>query len=263
MAIGISSSCFYPLETEKSLVRVGETGAKITEVFFNSPSELEKGFLNELNEIKNSYGMEIKALHPFMSFAEGFYIFSGYKRRFHDSLEMYSKFFEAAAQIGAKLFVLHGAKVLEIDKEEYAERLFLLGERAKSFDVSVAHENVVDYVGQDPGFMAYLKSQLGSDFKMVLDIKQARRTKVDPYEFIERTGESIVHVHLSDFKGALDCLPPGEGEFDFSKLFRALSDRERSYIIELYSRNFESDSQLVKAMEFLKGEALKKLIHNS
>ena len=40
MNIGASSSCFYPLETEKSLLLVGKAGIRITEVFFNSPSEL-------------------------------------------------------------------------------------------------------------------------------------------------------------------------------------------------------------------------------
>ena len=251
MQIGISSSCFYPLETEKSLVRVGETGAKLTEVFVNSPSELDKSFLKELNLIKNFYGMEIKSLHPFMSFGEGYYIFSDYKRRFTDSLEMYSRFFEATAEIGAKLFVLHGAKILVIDKEEYAERLFLLGERAKSFGVSVAHENVVDYVGQDPDFMLYLKNRLSDDFKMVLDLKQARRAKVDPFEFIRKIGENIVHVHVSDFRNGEDCLPPGEGNFDFTKLFRELNGYEGSYIIELYTHNFDSDKQIVNGLNYL------------
>ena len=251
MPIGISSSCFYPLETEKALVRVGETGAKITEVFVNSPSELEKSFLKELNSIKSAYGMEIRSLHPFMSFAEGFYIFSNYKRRFLDSLEMYSKFFEAAAEIGAKRFVLHGTKILTIDKEEYADRLYLLGKRAESFGVSVAHENVVDYVGQDPDFMLYLKNQLGDDFKMVLDLKQARRAKVDPFDFIRKIGDSIVHVHVSDFKNGEDCLPPGEGNFDFSKLFGEMRGYNGSYIIELYNNNFQDDGQLVKAMNYL------------
>lgn len=253
MEIGISSSCFYPLETEKSLIRVGETGTRKAEVFFNSPSELEKPFLKELNAIKNGYGMEIVSFHPFMSFAEGFYIFSDYKRRFTDSLDFYSYFFEAAAQIGAKLFVLHGAKKLIIEKGEYAERFHLLNKRANEFGVTVAHENVVDYVGEQPDFMMYLKNQLGKEFKMVLDVKQARRTGVDPFEFISKIGENIAHVHLSDSKDEFDCLPPGEGSFDFRRLFGELSRKgyNGNYIIELYSNNFSHDEQIVKAKKFL------------
>ena len=38
--IGASTACFYPLETERALKRVGELGFSTAEVFFNSFSEL-------------------------------------------------------------------------------------------------------------------------------------------------------------------------------------------------------------------------------
>ena len=106
MNIGASSSCFYPLETEKSLLLVGKAGIRITEVFFNSPSELEVPFIKQLEKIKNEYSMDITAVHPFMSFAEGYNIFSSYRRRFDDSLELFKKYFEAAAALGARFLNL-------------------------------------------------------------------------------------------------------------------------------------------------------------
>ena len=36
MDIGLSSACFYPLETEKSVLRACETGAKTIEIFMNA-----------------------------------------------------------------------------------------------------------------------------------------------------------------------------------------------------------------------------------
>lgn len=262
MKIGISSACFYPLETEKSLKLVGEAGAKVTELFFNSPSELKKPFLNELIEIKNNYGMEIASVHPFMSFAEGFYIFSSYVRRFEDSLDMYSRFFEAAATLGAKLFVLHGSKEPSIAGAEYAQRLFQLGNRAKEFGVQIAHENVVHYVGQRPEFMLYLKEQLGNDFKMTLDIKQAKRANQDPFEFIRLLGNSIVHVHVSDNTRNHDCLPPGKGHVNFEHLFSSLNKTgyNGKYIIELYKHNFNGSEELTEAQEYLSA-LLQKVTH--
>ena len=126
MRIGVSSSCYYPLETEKSLVRLGEMGVKTAEVFFNSPSELTGGLFREICEIKSYYGMDIVSFHPFMSFAEGYFLFSSYERRFYDSLEMiYKPCFEAAAKLGAKYVILHGARGKKtIPDEEYAERFF-------------------------------------------------------------------------------------------------------------------------------------------
>lgn len=254
MRIGMSSSCFYPEETEVSLRRIGEAGAETAEIFFNSPSELHGDLLRELCAIKAQYGMDVVSVHPFMSFAEGFWLFSEYERRFRDSLEFYPRFFEAAEALGAHLFVLHGAKHLKIEPERYAERLFLLNERAKPFGVQVAHENVVYYVGEDPAFMRQLQTQLGRDFAMVLDLKQACRAGVDPFAFIEAVGDGIVHVHISDSDADHDCLPPGKGTFLFPRLFRALEGAGYGgkYIIELYRHNFTDERDLSEAQAFLR-----------
>ena len=51
MSVGISTACFYPAATEEALRCVAEAGAKVTEVFFNSPSELEPDFLRRISSI--------------------------------------------------------------------------------------------------------------------------------------------------------------------------------------------------------------------
>ena len=48
MEIGASTACFYPIETEKALKKVCDLGFKTTEVFVNSPCELEDNFVKEL-----------------------------------------------------------------------------------------------------------------------------------------------------------------------------------------------------------------------
>lgn len=257
MEIGASSACFYPLETEKAFERIAGLGFRHSEIFFNSPSELDSSFLNELKAISRACGTGITSLHPYTSFAEGYILFSGYKRRFNDGLELYKRYFNAASVLGAEYIVLHGAKALrEISAEEYAERFARLNEAAKSFGCTVAHENVVNFVGQTPEFMKIMKKHIGDDFKMVLDIKQARRTGVDPLCFIEAMGSSIVHVHLSDFNNGCDCLPPCEkGSFDFEALFRALDKVgfDGKCMIELYSDNFSSEAEITDAAKYLEG----------
>ena len=255
MEIGASSACFYPLETEKSFLNIAELGIRHSEIFFNAPSELEISFLRELERIKNAYDIDVVSLHPYRSFAEGYDIFSSYKRRYEDSIEKHKKYFHAAATLGAKYIVLHGSKYkTDITQEEYADRLGELGEIAKKFSCNVAHENVVDFVGQTPEFMAYLKSQLGEDFKMVLDVKQARRSGCDPLDYIKTVGNSIVHVHLSDYDTTRDCIPPSdEGFFDFRRLFTELHKigYNGKYIIELYSNGFQKKEEIVKSARYL------------
>lgn len=63
----MSSACFYPLETEKSLIRAAKTGAKTVEIFMNSDSEFEKPFLDLLCNIKNEYGLRIPSVHTMAS----------------------------------------------------------------------------------------------------------------------------------------------------------------------------------------------------
>ncbi|MGN0468224.1 MAG: sugar phosphate isomerase/epimerase family protein [Acutalibacteraceae bacterium] len=255
MEIGVSSSCFYPLETEIALEKLGKLGVKTAEVFFNSPSETESGFVKELCKIKNYYGINIVSFHPFMSFAEGYYIFSDYERRFKDSLEMYKPMFEAAAQIGAKFFVLHGAKdIRPIPDEEYANRFYIFSQTAKQFGITTAHENVVGYVGQTPQFMAKMKRLLEDDFKMVLDIKQARRAKQNPFDFIDAVGKNIIHLHLSDCSQTEDCLPPYKGGLtDFSALFQKVLEAGicADGVVEVYKNNYTDEIQLKEAMEYL------------
>lgn len=256
MDLGVSSSCLYPLETEKALRIIGELGIKHSELFFNSPSELTDNYLRELCKIKDYYGIDIATFHPYMSFAEGFYIFSSYKRRFYDSLEMYKPMFNAAAVTGAKYFIMHGAKnPMEISKEEYAERFYLFNKTANEFGISVAHENVVHYASEKPEFLAYLKKNLGNSFKAVLDVKQARRANENPYCFTEELGNSIVHLHLSDFKKGEDCLLPCEsGLFDFKGYLSYFEENgyEGKALIEVYRRNYSDPKQLKESLDYLK-----------
>ena len=56
----MSSSCFYPEETEKSLIKCGELGFKNVEIFVNTYSELIEPMRNEFKIIKNM--SDIKSL---------------------------------------------------------------------------------------------------------------------------------------------------------------------------------------------------------
>ena len=58
MSVGISTSCFYPLETELSLEEIAKAGVKTTEVFFNAQCELKPAFVDMLLEIKNRYNLK-------------------------------------------------------------------------------------------------------------------------------------------------------------------------------------------------------------
>lgn len=246
--LGVSSACYYPETTETSFLKCCQAGFENIELFFNSPSELSDEFINDILRIKNEYGINIPSVHPFMSFAESFYLFSSYERRFYDILDLYKRFFEVMQKLDSEIFVMHGAKIPgSIDNEMYFERFGKLAEIGNNFNVKVCQENVVHYRSESISFLTEMKNYLKDDFHLVLDIKQAKRAERSPFNFIEKLSDSIVHVHISDHNNENTCIPPCEGSFDFPQFFRKLSEKGYcgKFIIELYNHSYKNESQIV------------------
>ena len=252
MKTGMSSACFYPLETEKSVKKCGEMGFKNIEIFVNSYCELNGDIKNEIKTICDYYGMRVCSVHPFTSFAESFVFFGSYGRRVDDGIEFYKNYFEFASFLGAGLINLHGAKTLyTVDNEEYFNRYARLFEAGKDFGITVSQENVVDYRSQSPVFIKRMSDYLGDNFALTLDLKQCRRAGEKALDFIEAVGEKIKAVHISDYIDGSDCVPPFEGKEDFDSIVGALKAKEYkgNYFIELYSNGFESEAQIITEAE--------------
>lgn len=252
--IGISSSCFYPQETEKAFQLLGENEIKTAEIFINAQSEFQRSFIDELNAIRNHYGIQVASVHPYSSFAENFMLFSSYKRRFNDFLGELPLHFEAARLLGAKYYVVHGIRTPgSIADEEYFERFAAMIALGKEFGILPVQENVVRHRSQSPDFLLKMKAFLGDDFKMVLDTKQALRAGFSAFDFTRQLGQSICHVHISDYSQANDCITPLKGLLDFRRLFAELEllGYDGSYIIELYNNGFRDIFELKQAINAL------------
>lgn len=256
MKIGASTSCFYPLETEKALIKVCELGYKNAEVFMNAPSELEEPFLKKLNTIAKDGGTDIVSVHPFSSFMESTCIFSDYQRRYDDFIYIYEKTCHAAAVLGAEYVVIHGAVAkpkIPIPNERYFERFNNLIEIGKREGVTVCQENVNRFKSESIDFCKKMRSALGDDYHMVFDIKQTIRAHQDTFAFLEEFKHNIVHMHISDNTPERDCLPPGKGSFNYKKMFDILNsaDYNGTYMIEIYSLGFDVEKELKESKVFL------------
>ncbi len=248
---GMSSSCFYPLEMKQSFLNVIDTGMECCEVFINTKSEFKKEFTAQLVKLKNASGIDIVSLHPYTSFAENTMLFSSYKQRFTDFfIDDLQLHFEAAAALGAKYYVLHGMREGgSICEKEYFERFAKIVELSKSFGLLAVQENVVHLSSQNPDFLVRMKNYIGDDLRLVLDIKQALRANFSPFEFIEKLGNIIAHIHISDHNKNKDCILPLSGFFDFPKLFKKMNSLgyDGAYIIELYESGYNSISDIIEA----------------
>ena len=252
--VGISTACFYPLETELSFFKLCDAHTGSCEVFFNTSCELEGSFVGTLRERQRECGIKVTSVHPYSSFAESYGLFSSYNRRYRDTLEQYKRYFGVMNTLGADILVIHGAKPgLSITDEEFFERFGELVSEGKKQGCTVAQENVVHYKSESPDFLLRMKSAVGADFSMVLDNKQALRAGYEPYEFIDALGGSIVHVHLSDHDASSDCIPPGEGVFDYTALFSRLKKAGYTgdYTVELYAKSYTEEAQIYSARDHL------------
>jgi len=252
MKLGVSTASFYPLETEIALDNIGKAGIKNTEIFFNCESELKDSFIDILLDIKSEYGINIASVHPTMSLAESFMIFSAYERRFYEAVEKYRRYSEIAARLGAKYIIMHGGKPNGIlSDEEYCERYMILKENCLKNGVTVLQENVAKFRSGDIEFLRSMVDILGKDAEFCIDIKQAVRCNLEPIEFAKEFLPYTKHFHISDHSLAGDCLLPLSGSFNFKELFSILKENkyQGSMIIEVYSYCYKKFNEIYTSYE--------------
>lgn len=253
MKFGISTACFYPMNTEEALEFLGKKKVPITEIFINSHCELDEEFTDLLNSIRLKYGIEINSIHACGSLGEPYFLFSEYERRYNETREFYKKYYAAAQKLGAKMVILHGDSLRgHVSLEEYSKRLSEMNEDAARFGVVVSHENVNRFRMAVPENVKALKA-INKEQTFTFDIKQTIRAGVDAYEMLETMGDKIVNVHISDNTIYKDCLLPGCGSFDFGTFFKKLEDMnyDGACLIEVYRHSYNEYNDLIDAYKFV------------
>jgi sugar phosphate isomerase/epimerase len=97
---------------------------------------------------------------------------------------------------------------------------------------------------------------LGSAAKFVLDTKQTIRSGENIFETIDKLGNSIVHIHISDNGEKGDCLLIGEGTFNINEFLKKLSAKgfNGSVMLELYRENFKNVYDLKNSYDLIKSK---------
>ncbi len=254
MRIGVSTACLYPMPTEQAFRTLGEFDIRETEIFFNAECETRGELFREIRAIQAEYGLNVQAVHPYFTFAESRLLFDEYRRRFLDGIEYVKRLCETCRALDSDRLILHGEREpFKISESEYMERFGELAVQTKKLGVTLTQENVVRFRSQDADYLSRMRRQLGDLFAMTLDVKQAVRCGLDPTELARRFAPQIVHLHLSDHGKRGDCLPIGEGTFDFPKLFRVLRDSGfcGDGVLELYRSCYDDPQILPKCAEKL------------
>lgn len=254
MNIGVSTASLYPLHIEDAFAKLAEMGVKTAETFANSTCEAREPYVSQICEMRDKNNMIIPSFHPFSSPMESVFLFSTYDRRVEEMLSMYREFFGSMNKLGAKIFVLHGAILSsKCPVEHYLKQFRLLAEAGREFGVTVAQENVSYCMSGNLEFLKTMKRELGDYANFVLDLKQARRSGADPFDYIDALGTSIVHCHLSDANADSDCLPIGKGNFDFMRFSEKMLSLgfDGAFIVELYRSNYRDFIELKQSVDVL------------
>lgn len=255
MELGVSTSCLYPLETEKSLELVAKNGVKSCEIFFNATCELEPDFVDILYRIKKEYGTQVISLHPTLSLAESFMIFSAYERRIQEGLDKYRRYGEIAAKLGAKYVIMHGGKPNGVlDDDEYCERFLQVADVVSQNGAVLLQENVFNFRANEIPFLKNMVRNLGEKANFCLDVKQSIRGGYTPFDVLDAVGANVRHLHISDHDSSSDCLLPLDGDFDFIKLFERMKDfdYDGAAMIEVYSWAYKNYDQIFSSYKNLR-----------
>lgn len=250
---GVSSASLYPLHTEDAVRKLAEMGVRNAEIFINDFSESEGEIFEDILKTVRDYEMNIVSVHPFPPMESG-YLFSEYDRRQKTHLDIYKRYFHCMNRLGAKIFVLHGAILSsKCPDERYFEQYSKLLDIAEEQGITIAQENICYCKSKDIDFLRRLKENCGERVKYLLDIKQAVRAGISPFELIETLGNDIVHIHISDNSPEGDCLPVGKGSFDFVKLVEKLNGigYDGAMLIELYRHNYGEYNELYEGMKII------------
>ena len=248
---GISSACFYPLDTVKSLETCAAAGFDTAEIFINTDSEMSGGYYRDLCSFVRGAHMDIVSVHPFTSGYENVLFFAGYERRISDGIEYYKKYFDFAASLGARFVVFHGNNMKNVfcGFEKYAEIFRRINSAAHEFGVELIHENTTWCIARDAEGVRGLRRAC-PEMKFVFDAKQACRGGYDPYAVLEAMGESAVHFHFNDWINGR-CAPPFSGTLDIPRIISSFrkNNYEGAAVIEVYRENFSDVSELVRAKD--------------
>ncbi|MDO4483187.1 MAG: sugar phosphate isomerase/epimerase [Clostridia bacterium] len=259
MKIGLSAAAFYGLmETEEQAAYIRRFPIDTCEIFLETHCEYTKSF-GEL--VREKLGdMHCTSVHPKGTQFEPD-IFARSMHQYHDGMKAFRGVLDSAQAIGAKYYVMHGphsvSSRMTIDRIHQLQPRFaeMAGEAAEK-GIELLYENVCWAALRTTDDVARL-TELLPDIHFVLDIKQAQRAGVDPFDMLHAMGSRIRHVHLLDWDEQGRVCLPGQGCFDFPRLFDEMHqmDYDGTFLLEPYTTPPERENELLEALSYLRKTA--------
>ena len=258
MKIGVSTaSLFSRKNNEDALPYLNELGVECAEVFLTSFSEYSQEFGKLLAERKG--GVQVHSLHVLNTQFEP-QLFNTNERVKKDAFYWLNQALLAAKEFGASHYTFHGTaryKKATIsgkndDFPSMQKGFAEIFEFCQNYQIKLCLENVEWSTYNRLGVFSKIREAV-PDLGGVLDVKQARITGIPYQDYLLEMGESLTHVHVSDFDHNGKIRLPGQGNFDFSELVARLKDVgfDGKLLIEVYKDNYKDPYEIKTSVDFL------------
>lgn len=233
VSIGASSGAFYPhTATEEVPAAAARLGIGSVELMLQTAGEYDPAFITQVKANAEAAGVRIHALHTMFNLHP---MLDRYPRRAAEGRALFQRGIEAAAELGAKALVWHGARKQDVASPDGWERFIALtAELAKAcgeLGVTLALENVswcaLAQVRHVVSFATRLE-EIGTpeEIGFAFDPFQAVEAGANPFMMLAAMGNRVVDVHISDYRQddiTARHLPPGDGDLPWSALIRAIA----------------------------------------
>lgn len=201
--LSISTGSFYDLgiQTEDCIELIQEMGLTEVEVFIQSPQEMDRDFIIDLNGRCTDSGISISSIHPHIYGFENL-LYSQYPRQAIWAWDQYSRYLEICQTLNVNSCVVHGpprhfAIGSEAKRQRYVTIMNKLVSCAQSFSVKLCIENVsYGLIRSVEDAIWHLKE---TNVPLVLDFKSAWKADLNPQDFISALGTNIAYSHVSFF----------------------------------------------------------------
>ena len=172
-------------------------------------------------------------------------------------LETARRVFETANTVGAKfirmfsLYAPEGEDITQKRGEVFAflEKMVLL---ARTFGVTLCHENEAKIYGDIPARCREILDHFGGEMKCVFDMGNFVLEDVTPYpEAYELLKKDIAYFHIKDALKEGAIVPPGKGDACIKEILAA----HRDYVKEDFFVSIEPHLQLFTGLNALVGRS--------
>jgi len=235
------------------------------EAFLQTMSEYERPFAARVRA--NLGSVPCVSMHPSGIQFES-QMFGRSARQRQDAFDLFRRTLDAAQAMGAKRYVYHGRSTallspLPFNLQANIDVVGRMSEEAKTYGVIIAWENVSWCQLTTCERVLQVKTAM-PEVQFTLDVKQSMRAGEDPVDMARAMGGNIAHVHVLDWDAQGKLCLPGEGCFDFGRLFCALDEigYDGDVILEPYLALIKSDEALNNSIQYLRDQIAQHIIKN-